>query len=87
MDRCIIFFVGAAASVASEIFWKGSSRPPVALWGGMGMLLKQALDEISALDGKKTSILALRESFGVQERDEPILKSVGLDRKSILAHL
>ena len=55
--------------------------------GGMGMLLRQALDEISALDGKKVSILALRESFGLQERDEPILTSVGLDKDVILAHL
>ena len=55
--------------------------------GGMGMSLSRALEESSALDGKKVVLLALRESFGIQERDEPILKSVGLDCESILAHL
>ena len=55
--------------------------------GGMGMSLRDALDEISALEGKRVSILALREGFGLQERDEPILKSVGLDKDVILAHL
>ena len=39
MDRCIIFVVGAVASVATEAFWKGASRANVALWGGTGMLL------------------------------------------------
>lgn len=39
MDTCIIFAVGAVASVATEAFWKGASRTYVALWGGMGMLL------------------------------------------------
>ena len=39
MDKLIIFFVGAAASVVSEIFWNGESRGRVALWGGAGMLL------------------------------------------------
>lgn len=39
MNRFIIFCVGAAASVISEIFWKGKSRWSVALWGGAGMLL------------------------------------------------
>ncbi len=39
MDRCIIFFVGAVASVATEAFWRGTSRRNIALWGGIGMLL------------------------------------------------
>ena len=39
MDTYIIFAVGAVASVATEAFWKGTSRTYVALWGGMGMLL------------------------------------------------
>ena len=39
MDRCIIFFVGAVASVATEAFWRGASRRDIALWGGIGMLL------------------------------------------------
>lgn len=39
MDRCIIFFVGAVASVISEVFWNGASRWSVALWGGTGMLM------------------------------------------------
>lgn len=39
MDTIILFCVGALSSVISEIFWKGASRPQVALWGGLGMLL------------------------------------------------
>ena len=39
MDRCIIFFIGALASVGTEAFWKGTSRMNIALWGGTGMLL------------------------------------------------
>ena len=39
MDKCVIFFVGAVASTATEAFWKGESRMNVALWGGTGMLL------------------------------------------------
>ena len=39
MNRLIVFCIGAFASVISEVFWKGESRWPVALWGGMGMLL------------------------------------------------
>ena len=39
MDRFIIFCVGAGAAALSEIFWKGTSRWPIALWGGSGMLL------------------------------------------------
>ena len=39
MDRFIIFCVGAGAAVLSELFWKGTSRWGIALWGGSGMLL------------------------------------------------
>lgn len=39
MDKLVIFCVGAAASVLSEIFWKGASRWTIGLWGGTGMLL------------------------------------------------
>ena len=39
MDRIILFIVGALTAVATEAFWKGGSRWPVALWGGVGMLL------------------------------------------------
>ncbi len=39
MNGFILFCVGAAASVVSEIFWNGGSRAQVALWGGAGMLL------------------------------------------------
>ena len=39
MDRCIIFFVGAVSSAATEAFWRGTSRRNMALWGGIGMLL------------------------------------------------
>ena len=39
MDKLVIFCVGAAASVVSEIFWKGASRWTIGLWGGTGMLL------------------------------------------------
>lgn len=39
MDKCIIFIVGAMASVAAEAFWRGASGGEEALWGGIGMLL------------------------------------------------
>ena len=39
MDKFVIFCVGAAASVLSEIFWNGASRWTIGLWGGAGMLL------------------------------------------------
>lgn len=39
MSTCIIFFIGALASVASEAFWYGACRTDIALWGGAGMLL------------------------------------------------
>lgn len=39
MDRFIIFCVGAGVAAISEIFWKGTSRWDIALWGGTGMLL------------------------------------------------
>ena len=39
MDKFVIFCVGAAASVLSEIFWNGASRWTIGLWGRAGMLL------------------------------------------------
>ncbi|MBQ7173760.1 MAG: 1-deoxy-D-xylulose-5-phosphate synthase [Clostridia bacterium] len=55
--------------------------------GGMGMMMRDSLDRIGALANKKVSILALRDSFGIQECDEPLLRSVGLDKESILKNL
>ncbi len=52
--------------------------------GGMGMLLFDALKDQRKLQNKSVRALALNDEFGVQERDEPIWKSVGVDRESIV---
>lgn len=51
--------------------------------GGMGMMLSKALSVHSVMQNKDVRIMALKDDFGIQERDEPIFKSVGLDRESI----
>ena len=55
--------------------------------GGMGMLLEDALVGHKEMANKTTSAMALMDSFGEQTADEPILRSVGLDAESIVAHL
>lgn len=51
--------------------------------GGMGMMLSDALSAYSVMQNKDVRVLALKDDFGIQEKNEPILRSVGLDRESI----
>jgi 1-deoxy-D-xylulose-5-phosphate synthase len=55
--------------------------------GGMGMLLSAELAKDSLMQNKTFLFKALRDEFGLQEKDEPILKSVGLDADSIVEEL
>ncbi len=52
--------------------------------GGMGMLLADALHEKECMKNKAVRTLALDDDFAIQEKDEPIWKTVGVDRESIL---
>ncbi len=52
--------------------------------GGMGMMLSDALRSYPIMENKTVRIMALEDEFGIQEKDEPILKSVGLDADSIV---
>lgn len=52
--------------------------------GGMGMMLSEALSHDAVMQNKTVAIMALDDQFGIQERFEPILKTVGLDRESIV---
>ncbi len=53
--------------------------------GGMGMMLSDALSSYPRMQGKSVRIMALKDQFAVQEKDEPIWHSVGLDRDSIVS--
>ncbi len=55
--------------------------------GGMGMLLSDALKPYSVMMNKTISIMALKDEFGIQEKDEPILASVGLDSNAIVREI
>jgi deoxyxylulose-5-phosphate synthase len=55
--------------------------------GGMGMLLSAELAKDSLMQNKTFLFKALRDEFGLQEKDEPMLKSVGLDADSIVEEL
>jgi 1-deoxy-D-xylulose-5-phosphate synthase len=52
--------------------------------GGMGMMLADALVGYEAMQNKTVEILALEDSFGVQDKHEPIWRSFGLDAESIV---
>lgn len=52
--------------------------------GGMGMMLSDALSHYEIMQNKAVSVMAVDDNFGIQERSEPILKTVGLDRDSIV---
>ncbi len=52
--------------------------------GGMGMMLSDALSEYVIMKNKETLIMAVDDSFAVQDRCEPILHSVGLDCDAIV---
>ena len=55
--------------------------------GGMGMLLSDALVRRSETENKEMILMAIDESFVVQEKNESILKTAGLDAESIVAKL
>ena len=55
--------------------------------GGMGMMLSDALSSYEIMNNKTVSVMALRDSFGVQEKHEPIYRSCGLDWESIVQTL
>ena len=52
--------------------------------GGMGMLLSDALSPMEIMKNKTVSVMALKNEFGIQEKNEPILSEVGLDSDSII---
>jgi 1-deoxy-D-xylulose-5-phosphate synthase len=52
--------------------------------GGMGMMLSNALSGYEVMKNKTVSIMAVDDEFAVQEKNEPIWKSVGIDRDSIV---
>jgi len=52
--------------------------------GGMGMMLSDALSKHEIMQNKTVSIMATEDSFGIQVQKEPIWKTVGLDRDSIV---
>ena len=55
--------------------------------GGMGMLLSDALSKHSETKNKEMILMAIDEDFVVQEKNEPILKTVGLDCHGIVEKL
>ena len=55
--------------------------------GGMGMMLSAALADRSVMQNKTVTVMATDDSFAVQERDEPIWKTAGVDADRIVAHL
>ncbi len=52
--------------------------------GGMGMMLSDALSSFEIMQNKTVRIMAVDDSFAVQTRNEPILKTVGLDCAGIV---
>lgn len=55
--------------------------------GGMGMMLSDALASHDVMQNKEVTVMALRDSFGIQEKHEPIRHSFGLDADAIVAVL
>ncbi|MBQ7336413.1 MAG: 1-deoxy-D-xylulose-5-phosphate synthase [Clostridia bacterium] len=51
--------------------------------GGMGMMLSDVLKTKQKMQNKTVRILALEDHFAIQERDEPIWESVGLDADAV----
>ena len=52
--------------------------------GGMGMMLSAELSKYSVMENKSVVIMATDDEFGLQEKNEPILRSVGLDADHIV---
>ena len=55
--------------------------------GGMGMILSEALSKFDVMKNKTVDIIALEDNFGIQEKNEPIRKSFGLDADAIINKL
>ncbi len=55
--------------------------------GGMGMMLSGALAKYPVMQNKEVHIFATEDTFAVQEKAEPILKTVGIDAQSIVRKL
>jgi deoxyxylulose-5-phosphate synthase len=47
--------------------------------GGMGMLLTDALGRLGTLEGREVSIMATDDRFGIQNKNESIYKTMGID--------
>ena len=52
--------------------------------GGMGMMLSDALSRFDAMENKSVSILAPRDTFVVQDKQESIWRTAGVDRDAIV---
>ena len=55
--------------------------------GGMGMLLSDVMATASIMQNKTVRVMALRDSFGIQERTEPIHHSFALDCDALILAL
>ena len=53
--------------------------------GGMGMLLTDELRKIGALEGRAVKIMATDDRFGIQNKNEPIYKTMGIDAQSVVS--
>ena len=53
----------------------------------MGMMLSDALASHSVMQNKDVTVMALRDSFGIQSTHEPIRHSFGLDADAIVEAL
>ena len=79
---------------AKMILWHLPEKPCKLLFleeeirtGGMGMMLSDALSKYSEIQNKELILMAIDEDFVVQEKNEPILKTAGLDADSIVEKL
>ncbi len=55
--------------------------------GGMGMLLSDALLKHEKMQNKEVILMATDDNFAIQNKKEPIYKSVGVDWESIVSKL
>ena len=55
--------------------------------GGMGMNLSLALAEYNVMKNKDVTIKAIDDHFAIQEKDEPIWESFGLDYNAIISDI
>ncbi len=55
--------------------------------GGMGMMLSETLSHFEIMQNKSVTVMAIDDNFGIPKCREPILKTVGLDRESIVQNI